>query len=97
MGFLDPPLHCNKVAAKVVGGKYLNELEKHVLEHNFIKFAALQPQLFHLQSRPSFTEFTVENKVWGSFCRITFESLDGNCNTVFALLHLSIYLHTSSK
>ena len=43
--------------------KYLNKLEKHVLEPNFIKFTALQPQLPHLQSHSSFIEFTVENKV----------------------------------
>ena len=41
--------------------------ETYVLEPNFIKFAALQPQLFQLQSRPSFMEFIVENKVWSSF------------------------------
>ena len=52
-------------------GKYLNELEKHVLELNFIKFAASQPQLTQLQLHPSFIEFTVENKVWGSFSQIS--------------------------
>ena len=71
--------------------------ETYVLEPNFIKFAALQPQLFQLQSHPSFIEFTVENKVWGSFSRITFQPLDGNCNIIIALLHLSVYMLTFSK
>ena len=43
-----------------------------------------------------FIEFTVVNKVCGSYSRINFQPLDGNCN-IIALLHLPVYLHTSSK
>ena len=71
--------------------------ETYVLETNFIKFAALQPHLTQLQSQPSFIEFTVKNKVWGSFSRINFQPLDGNCNVIIGLLHLSVYMHVSSK
>ena len=45
--------------------------ETYVLELNFIEFAASQPQLTQLQLHPSFIEFTVENKVWGSFSQIS--------------------------
>ena len=110
VGFLDLPLHRSKSAAKVVGwfkskwlyihvypcGKYLNKLERHVLEPNFIKFAALQPQLTQLQSHPSFIEFAIENKVWCSYSWMNFQPFDGNCN-IIALLHLSVCMHTSSK
>ena len=44
----------------------------------------------------SFIEFTVVNKVWSSFSRINFQPLDGNCN-IIASLHLSVYMHTSTK
>ena len=71
--------------------------ETFFLEPNFIKFGALESQLTQLQSHASFIEFTVENKVWSSFSWITFESLDGNCNIIIVLLHLWVYMRTSSK
>ena len=46
--------------------------ETYVLKPNFIEFAAMQPQLFQVQSHSSFVEFIMENKVWGSFSQITF-------------------------
>ena len=52
--------------------KYLNKLEKHVLDPDFIKFAALQPQLTQLQSHPRFIKFTMEKKDWGSYSLINF-------------------------
>ena len=55
---------------------------------------ALQPQLAQLELHPSFIEFTIENKVWGFFSLITFQPLDGNCNIIIDLLHLSVYIHT---
>ena len=42
-------------------------------------------------------EFTVEKKEWGSYSRINFQLLDGNCNIIIALLHLSLYMHTFFK
>ena len=42
-------------------------------------------------------EFTMDNKVWGSLSRISFQPLDGNWNIIIALFHLSVYMHTSSK
>ena len=48
-------------------GKYLNELEKHMFWNSIL----LKPQLTQLQLHPSFIEFTVENKVWGSFSQIS--------------------------
>ena len=71
--------------------------ERYVLEPNFVKLAALQPQLFQLQSHSSFIEVTMENKIWDSFSQITFQPLDGNCNIIIVLLHLSVYMHTTSK
>ena len=61
VGFLDPPLHCNKLATKAVGwfyayltGKYLNKLEKHILDSLILlNLQHLQPQLIQLQSQPS--------------------------------------------
>ena len=54
---------------------------QHYLQHHFVKFA----------------EFIMENKVWGSFSQINFQTLDGNCNIILVLLHLSVYMHISSK
>ena len=36
-------------------GNYLNKLEKHAVESNFIKFAVLQPQFTQLRSQTSYT------------------------------------------
>ena len=56
-------------------GKYLNKLEKHAVESNFIKFAVLQPQLTQLQSQPSYTQFTIGIKLWSHFSGTIFLSL----------------------
>ena len=41
-------------------GKVFEHIRQtYVAESNFIKFAALQPQLTQLQSQPSYTKFTM--------------------------------------
>ena len=59
---------------------YLNELEKHM----FWNPALLNLEHYNHSSlrcnHIEVLEFTLENKVWDSFSRITFQPLDGNCN-----------------
>ena len=89
VGFLDPPLHCNNFAAKTVGWfkhkrlvmytcilkKNLNKIETYFVLPNFIKFAALQPQLTQLRSQPSYIYFTIGKQSLGLLFLVTFQPL----------------------
>ena len=87
-----------------IWGKYLNGLEGHMLWSPIL--LSLQ-HYNYISLSYSHSRVYMENKVLGSFCQITgffsnnsgvlFQLLGENCKIIIMLLHLSVYMHTSSK
>ena len=112
VGFLDPPLHCNKFAAKLLGslkpkrivihtcisvGKVFDWIRgKYVLEPIFIKLAALKPQLTQLQSE-KFYKVYLGKQILRFLFSDNLSAFRWKLQNIIALLHLSVYMHNFSK
>ena len=81
-------------------GNYLNKLEKHAVESNFIKFAVLQPQFTQLRSQTSYTQFTIRSKPWSYFSGTIFQPLPKGTSKYhcvalsFSILHTHLFRMT---